>query len=133
MRRHIRCQLYPGLGTFSPDLHLRLDDTRIIQRSRLQSYHLWLIRVLMINAITTNRTKITPGNIAAGSWPVKDPKFATQQFEVFTFNQHGHTKGTGRELLTVNAVADNGKQWRLFDYVMYLAALAGTCGWISHM
>lgn len=91
-------------------MHLRLNDVRVVQRSRLETDDLGFFRVLMVNPVATGRAEIAARDVATSCWTIKDSQVATQNFKIFAFHQHGHTEGTGRDFLTISAMTYNSNE-----------------------
>jgi hypothetical protein len=60
-------------------------------------------------------------------------QFARHHPESGAIDHHGHAEGTGGQLLAIQAVTCIRNQWLVGDFVIHVAALAGSAGGKFHL
>jgi len=122
--RQVRKAIQPWLFTTRPNVRLGFENARIFQSSGLEPNDIWHFGVLVVNPVTTIRTKPAYGRTTSGSWSFPTLQFARQYFEVGALEDHRYTECACGQFLAVLAVAGNGYEWLTGYLVVHVAALA---------
>lgn len=120
--------LMPGLFTTGPDMSLRVQHARILERPRFEADELRRLGVFMVYAVAASRAKPAARDVPGGGWPVPLLEVARENLEPGASEDHRDAERAGGEFLAVETVAAEGSNWLLHNFVGNVAALATAPG-----